>query len=173
MPFVDRVGIRGSIGPMSDTGECAICAQRDGDGELLREEVWRDARWRLSMSIESYTPGFAYLEPLRHVPHIEDLDGDEATTFGATLARVCGALKAATDAERVWIYVFGGGIQHLHVHLAPHREGDALNASIVRGRLEDIPLPSGAHQVRSLEFEGVPEAELRAAMRRTGELLNA
>ncbi len=130
---------------MTDTQACAICAGRDGDPELLREEVWRDELWRLSMSIEGYTPGFAYLEPLRHVPHIEDLDGEEALTFGPILARVCAALKAATDAERVWIYVFGGGIPHLHVHLAPHREGDALNSAMIRGELEDIPLPSGAH----------------------------
>ncbi|MEO8247430.1 MAG: HIT family protein [Chloroflexota bacterium] len=156
---------------MSEIRECAICAQRGGDGELLREEVWRDAHWRLSMSIESYTPGFGYLEPLRHIPHVEDLDGEEASTFGPTLARVCGALKAATDAERVWVYVFGGGIPHLHVHLAPHREGDALNSAIIRGELDDIPLPSGAHRLISREFSERPATELRAAIERTRELL--
>jgi diadenosine tetraphosphate (Ap4A) HIT family hydrolase len=105
------------------------------------------------------------------VPHIEDLDGEEAATFGPTLARVCTALKAATDAERIWIYVFGGGIPHLHVHLAPHREGDALNSAMIRGELEDIPLPSGAHQLISREFQEVPVDELRAVMARTRELL--
>jgi len=156
---------------MTDPSGCAICAGPAGDAELLREEAWRDGLWRLSMSIESYTPGFAYLEPIRHVPHIEDLDGDEAATFGPTLARVCTALKAATDAERIWIYVFGGGIPHLHLHLAPHREGDALNSAMIRGELEDIPLPSGAHQLISREFPDVPVAELRAVMARTRELL--
>lgn len=152
---------------------CAICAQADGDAELLRSEVWRDAHWRLSMSTEGYTAGFSYLEPLRHIPHIEDLDGDEALTFGPTLARVCTALKAATDAERVWIYVFGGGIPHLHAHLAPHREGDALNSAIIRGEVIDVPLPSGAHNLVSTEFPEVPGDEIRATLQRTRELLDA
>ena len=150
---------------------CAICARGDGDVELLREEVWSGDGWRLSMSIEGYTTGFAYLEPLRHIPHIEDLDGDEARTLGPTLARVCAALKAATNAERIWIYVFGGGIPHLHVHLAPHREGDALNSAIIRGEMDDIPLPSGAHRLISREFPERPADELRAAIERTRELL--
>jgi diadenosine tetraphosphate (Ap4A) HIT family hydrolase len=158
---------------MTDTPGCAICAGRAGDPGLLREEVWRDESWRLSMSTEGYTPGFAYLEPIRHVPHIEDLDGEEAVSFGPTLARVCAALKAAAHAERVWIYVFGGGIAHLHVHLAPHREGDALNSAMIRGELDDIPLPSGAHQLVSREFPEVPEEELRAVMGRTRDLLDA
>ena len=152
---------------------CAICAQADGDAELLRTEVWRDAHWRLSMSTEAYTAGFSYLEPLRHIPHVEDLDGEEALTFGPTLARVCTALKAATDAERVWIYVFGGGIPHLHVHLAPHREGDALNSAIIRGEVIDVPLPSGAHNLVSTEFAEVPSDEIRATLQRTRELLDA
>ena len=152
---------------------CAICAQADGDAELLRTEVWRDAHWRLSMSTEGYTAGFSYLEPLRHIPHVEDLDGEEALTFGPTLARVCTALKAATDAERVWIYVFGGGIPHLHVHLAPHREGDALNSAIIRGEVIDVPLPSGAHNLVSTEFAAVPSDEIRATLQRTRELLDA
>lgn len=152
---------------------CAICAQADGDAELLRTEVWRDAHWRLSMSTEGYTAGFSYLEPLRHIPHVEDLDGEEALTFGPTLARVCTALKAATDAERVWIYVFGGGIPHLHVHLAPHREGDALNSAVIRGEVIDVPLPSGAHNLVSTEFAEVPSDEIRATLQRTRELLDA
>jgi diadenosine tetraphosphate (Ap4A) HIT family hydrolase len=150
---------------------CAICAGAEGDAELLREEVWSGDGWRLSMSVEGYTIGFGYLEPLRHIPHVEDLDGDEARTFGPILARVCSALKSATAAERVWIYVFGGGIPHLHVHLAPHREGDALNSAIIRGELDDVPLPSGAHRLISRDFPERPPDELRAAIERTRELL--
>ena len=123
------------------------------------------------MSIEGYTTGFAYLEPLRHIPHVEDLDGDEARTFGPTLARACAALKAATDAERVWIYVFGGGIPHLHVHLAPHHDGDALNSAIIRGEMDDLPLPSGAHRLVSRELPERPAAELRVVIERTRERL--
>jgi hypothetical protein len=42
---------------------------------------------------------------------------------------------------------------------------------MIRGELEDIPLPSGAHQLISREFQEVPVDELRAVMARTRELL--
>jgi diadenosine tetraphosphate (Ap4A) HIT family hydrolase len=150
---------------------CALCAGAAGDPELSREGVWEDRLWRLSMSLEGYTTGFAYLEPKRHVPHIEDLDGEEANTFGIVLAKVAAALKEASRADRVWIHVFGGGIPHLHVHLAPHREGDALNANMIRGELEDEPLPSGAHRIVSREFPELPAEEIRAVIERTRALL--
>lgn len=151
--------------------DCTLCAGPAGDPELLREEVWGDALWRFSMSTEGVTTGFGYLEPRRHVPHIEDLDGAEATTFGPTLARVAAALKAASGAERVYLYVFGGGIPHLHVHLAPHRDGDALNSAIIRGEVNDIPLPSGAHRLVSRDFPELPAPEIRAVIERTRERL--
>jgi SAM-dependent methyltransferase len=42
------------------------------------------------------------------------------------LAEVTGALREAAGADKVYAYVFGDRVPHLHVNLAPHREGDAL-----------------------------------------------
>ncbi len=154
------------------TTECALCAGPAGDPGLDREEVWRDATWRLSMSTSGYTRGFAYLEPLRHVPHIEDLDGEEAATFGSTLARVASALKDAAAAERVYVYIFGGGIPHLHVHLGPHRDGDALSSAIVRGDFSYEPMPSGAQRIMSRDFPELPLAEIDAVIQQTRSLLS-
>jgi diadenosine tetraphosphate (Ap4A) HIT family hydrolase len=151
---------------------CTICRGPDGDAELLRVHVWEDSLWRLSMSTSGVTAGFAYLEPKRHIPHITDIDGEEAATFGVVLARVSKALKQAAQAELVWLYVFGGGIPHLHVHLAPHRTGDALNGQIIRGRVEERKLPSGATDVISLDFPELPIEELQAVIDRTAELLD-
>jgi diadenosine tetraphosphate (Ap4A) HIT family hydrolase len=155
----------------ADATSCAICRGRDGDAELDRIHVWEDDLWRLSMSTSGPTTGFAYLEPRRHIPYVTDLDGAEAATFGTTLARVSSVLKEASGADLVWLYVFGGGIPHLHVHLAPHREGDALNAQIVRGEIVEEKLPSGATRVSSRDFPDLPAAELRAVIERTAELL--
>ena len=155
------------------TPTCALCDGPVGDPGLFREEVWGDELWRLTMSTEGYTTGFAYLEPKRHVPHVEDLDGREALTFGPTLARVCAILRDVTGAERVYVYIFGGGIPHLHVHIAPHREGDALSSAIVRGDVIDEPLPSGAHRLVSTEFEEIPASEIRAVIERTRERLGS
>ena len=151
--------------------DCLLC---DGDraaDELNRVVVWEDRLWRLSMSRRGYTTGFGYLEPKRHVPYITDLDGEEAETFGPTMARVASALKEAAGAELVYVYVFGGGIPHLHVHLGPHREGDALNANIIRGELTYEPHPSGAKRMVSGEFPELPAEEIAAVMERARRLL--
>lgn len=158
---------------MDATG-CALCRFQDVDQEFGRVEVWSDHLWRLTTSIGpgDVTLAFSYLEPKRHIPHIEDLDGEEAATFGTVIARCSRALKRAVDAQRVYVYVFGGGIPHLHVHLAPHRDGDALNDTLIKGEFEEYPLPSGATAYRSKDFPELPEEESLAAAGRVRELLN-
>jgi diadenosine tetraphosphate (Ap4A) HIT family hydrolase len=151
--------------------DCVLC---DGDAAaaaLNRVVVWEDALWRLSMSRRGYTTGFGYLEPKRHVAYVTDLEGEEAATFGTVLARVTSALRRAAGAELVYVYIFGGGIPHLHVHLAPHRDGDPLNANIIRGELTYEPTPSGAHRMVSHQFPELGSEEIAAVVERARELL--
>jgi diadenosine tetraphosphate (Ap4A) HIT family hydrolase len=153
---------------------CALCNVPAVDADFGRLEVWRDALWRLTTSVGPGDPtsGFSYLEPLRHIRYVHELDGEESATFGPVLARCAAALKEATSAELVYVYIFGGGIPHLHVHLAPHVAGDALNESIIRGEFEERPLPSGAVAFVSKDFSAVPEEELAAVAGRVRALLN-
>lgn len=138
---------------------CTLCRGKAGDPELGRTEVWEDGLWRLTTANEGEVLGFSYLEPKRHIPHVTDLDGDEARTFGNVLARTSSALRAATDAELVYVYIFGGGIPHLHVHLAPHRPGDPLNDRLIRGDVVETKLPSGATLITSREFPALPATQ--------------
>ncbi|HEX2350638.1 MAG TPA: HIT domain-containing protein [Ktedonobacterales bacterium] len=151
---------------MDQQADCVLCQGRAGDEQMLRVEVWEDELWRLTMAIASETPGFSYLEPKRHITDITRLDGPETATLGATLARATAALREVTGVERVYIYVFGDGVAHLHLHLAPHRPGDALNDQMIRGELTTQTLPSGATLIASKEFPPLPEAELRAVAER-------
>ena len=147
---------------------CVLCRGPAGDSELGRVQVWEDALWRLTIATEGEVAGFAYLEPKRHVPHITELQGEEAHTLGRVLAQVTRALKKVTKAELVYVYVFGGGIPHLHFHLAPHRSGDALNEQIIRGEVTATRLPSGATSFVSKEFPSLPASvhiEVRERLR--------
>jgi diadenosine tetraphosphate (Ap4A) HIT family hydrolase len=113
------------------------------------------------LSLESEVLGFAYLEPKRHIPHITDLDGDEARTFGHVLATVSRVIREEAQADLVYIYTFGGGVPHLRVHLGPHRPGDALNTQIIRGEGMEERLPSGAGRISSNDFPPLPEEDQR------------
>ena len=87
------------------------------------------------------------------------------------LARAAAALKEAAGAERVYVYVFGGGIPHLHVHLAPHTDGDVLSATILRGEVETTPGPDGTTLLLSKDFPVPPRSTLREVAGRARELL--
>ncbi len=143
--------------------ECILCRGAAGDAELHRMQVWEDALWRLTISLEAEVLAFAYLEPRRHIQHVTDLDGEEARTFGEVLARVTTVLRDEAQAELVYVYIFGGGVPHLHVHLAPHRPDDALNTQMIRGELIEEKMASGVTQYVSKDFPPLPEAEQRAA----------
>jgi diadenosine tetraphosphate (Ap4A) HIT family hydrolase len=93
---------------------------------LGRVEVWQDSLWRVTVSLVAPVLGFGYLEPKRHIPYITDISGEVAEMLGTTLARVTSALRNATDADLVYVNVFGERHAHLHFNLAPHRVGDGL-----------------------------------------------
>ena len=143
------------------TQDCIICSGEEGDKALSRIEVWRDDLWRLTLSLDAEVLGFAYLEPLRHVAGLTALDGPEAASFGTTIARASQALKEASGAEIVYVYIFGDDVAHLHVHLAPHRKGDALNSQMIKGEIVSEKLPNGFERFFSREFPALPDAEQR------------
>lgn len=138
---------------------CTLCRGPEGDKELERVQVWEDRLWRLTTAREGELLGFSYLEPKRHIPHITDLAGEEAGTLGTVLARATSALRDATGAEVVYIYVFGDGIPHLHLHLAPHRRGDPLSDRMIRGEVIETQFPSGATSFVSRDFPQLPVSE--------------
>lgn len=148
-----------------------MCRGAAADEELERMEVWADAYWRLTVSLAGVVPGFAYLEPKRHIGFVTDLDGDEARTFGAVLATSTRALKAATGADIVYVYIFGDGVPHFHVHLAPHCPGDALNDQMIRGEIVEEKLPSGMTRIVSRDFPALPRKELYEIANRVRERL--
>jgi diadenosine tetraphosphate (Ap4A) HIT family hydrolase len=156
---------------MKRLADCLLCAGPAGDDQLHRVQVWEDERWRLTTSVASEVEAFSYLEPKRHIAFITDLDGEEAQTLGEVLARVSRALRKATGKPFVYVYVFGDGIAHLHLMLAPHREGDALSDHMIRGATAERRLPSGATLVMSADFPPLPEADLRATAERVRDLL--
>jgi hypothetical protein len=67
--------------------------------------------------------------------------------------------------------VFGGGIAHLHVHLAANAPEGVLNTALVNGPIEERKLPSGATEVISRDHPDLPEDEVAAVIQRTRELM--
>jgi diadenosine tetraphosphate (Ap4A) HIT family hydrolase len=152
--------------------DCLLCNPIVADQELRRVEVWQNPLWRLTVSLFAEVPGFSYLEPKRHIPHITDLDGEEARTFGSVMANITTALRDVTGADVVYVYIFGEGIPHLHAHLAPHVDGDGLNDQMIKGEIvEKHDLESGASFYVSKEYPLLPAHELRKVADQIGRRL--
>ncbi len=125
--------------------DCALCAGPEMDEALMRTEVWSDRLWRLTTAEYTEVAGFSYLEPRRHIADITELDGEEAATLGPVIAATSKAIKDSTGAVLVYVYVYGNGIDHLHIHLAPWREvGSPLVDEMIKGARHLTRLPSGA-----------------------------
>jgi len=152
---------------------CILCRGAEADPELGVVQVWEDTYWRMTTGLDAEVLGFSYLEPKRHVPYVTDLDGEEARTLGEVLARTTSALREETGAELVDVYVFGGGVPHLHFHLAPHRSGDALNTQIIKGEITEEKLESGVTRYVSEAFRSLPQEEQRAAALRVQQRLSS
>lgn len=125
--------------------DCLLCRPADADRYFGRTRVWSDGLWRLAVVNHGPVVGFAHLEPLRHIPHITDLAGPEADSFGRVLARVTRVLRDVTGAELVYAYVFGERVAHFHVNLAPHHDGDALQGGPAMLRPEAVGAPAADH----------------------------
>ncbi len=77
-----------------------LCDGAAVDAAFDRVRVFDDGLWRLSVVRRGAVAGFAHLGPRRHIPHVTDLDGPEADSFGRVLARVPRAAHEEV-AERV------------------------------------------------------------------------
>jgi diadenosine tetraphosphate (Ap4A) HIT family hydrolase len=156
---------------MTPLSDCILCRGAEGDEELDVVEVWSDALWRFTMARHGPTLGFGYVEPIRHIPYLADLDGPEAATFGPAIAHASAALREASGAPLVYAYVFGGGIPHLHVHLLANAPAGVLNTNIITGEVAERKLPSGASELISRDHPDLPESEVAAINQRVRELM--
>lgn len=156
---------------MSPAADCILCRGADGDEELDVVEVWREAGWRLTLARHGPTLGFAYLEPIRHIPYLADLDGEEAASFGAVIAHACATLREASGARLVYAFVFGGGVPHLHIHLAPNIPEGVLSTTLISGPIEERPMRSGATEIISADHPDLPPEEVAAVIDRVREMI--
>ena len=60
---------------------------------------------------------------MRHVAGLGDVTDPEAVALGLLVNRLARALKEVAGAEHVYSFVFGDGLAHLHVVLAPPYAG--------------------------------------------------
>lgn len=112
---------------MTDQIDCYVCRKQRGEeavpgGPIYEDELIYASHSRMPPDGRAYL-GWCLVEPRRHVPGLADLMDPEARAIGWLMARLSRVLKEELGAERIYAFVLGHHVSHLHVHLIPRHQG--------------------------------------------------
>jgi histidine triad (HIT) family protein len=115
--------------PNSVESSCIFC--RIGRGEIPASVVLETPEAMAFLDVSPLNPGHVLLIPRSHAASLPDLDDDLAAATARLLPRLCRAVRAATGAQGLNVLVntgrvAGQSVDHVHWHIIPRHEGDAL-----------------------------------------------
>jgi diadenosine tetraphosphate (Ap4A) HIT family hydrolase len=106
---------------------CFICdKQAQGDraeGGVLYQDDLVYAGHKHCLGAPAVYRGYLMVETRRHVAGLGELTDEEAAAVGQLTNRASRALREGLGADHVFAFVYGTGVPHLHVHLAPRYPG--------------------------------------------------
>jgi histidine triad (HIT) family protein len=111
----------------TDCPFCAIIQREDPDAR----EIYRDEAVVAFFPQEPATLGHTLVVPRRHIDDIWSLDKETATRLAGVTVRLAAVMREALRLEGLNVIQSNGEVatqtvRHLHVHLVPRWEGDAL-----------------------------------------------
>jgi ATP adenylyltransferase len=112
------------------TKECIFCLDKDESQDKKKLILFRSSLSFVIMNRYPYNNGHLMVAPFKHVPALEDLDGDTALNMFTLLKNSLGILRRCLRPEGFNVginmgRVGGAGIEdHLHIHIVPRWNGD-------------------------------------------------
>lgn len=106
--------------------DCFICNKHAGAIQTSGMAIYEDEFVYVGHIDRNGNPnylGHIMIDLKRHVPTLADLNMQEASVFGMTMAKVSKALMQSEGAEHIYSYVLGDAVPHLHMHLVPRYPG--------------------------------------------------
>lgn len=110
--------------------ECPFCEIIERDDPDVRE-VYRDENVVAFFPTDPAVLGHTLVVPRRHVADVWGLRTEEAAQLSTAVVRLAEAVRAAVRPEGLNVIQSNGAaatqtVPHLHVHLVPRNEGDAM-----------------------------------------------
>ena len=108
--------------------DCFICRKHRGletapGGALYEDDMVYAGHAQIRLGQETAYLGYLMAETKRHVPALPDLTDAEASALGVLVARLSRALREVVGAEHVYLFGFGDGVAHVHLHVVPRYPG--------------------------------------------------
>ena len=115
---------------------CDVCREIAGEIELPGGLLW-DTELVVAFHVPPLNEsrpmlGHVLITPRRHADTWADLTREEASHVGAAAATIGDALRAVTNAERLYSAVIGHHTPHFHLHLFPRYPNTPEEYSFLR-----------------------------------------
>jgi histidine triad (HIT) family protein len=101
-------------------------------GRLPGSFVYRDDTAAAFMDIRPVNPGHLLVVPVRHAPHLAEIDGDTAAHLMRVAHRLAAALRrSSVRCEGINLFLADGAVAmqevfHVHLHVLPRFEEDGF-----------------------------------------------
>ncbi|HLS49444.1 MAG TPA: HIT family protein [Actinomycetaceae bacterium] len=118
------------------------------NGEIPGRFVWADDVCVVFATIAPITPGHMLVVPRAEVDHFTDADDDLLSHLMVVTKTIGAAQRVAWQAPRAAVLVAGFEVPHLHIHVLPAWNQEALSFSHARSDVPAEELDSAAERVR-------------------------
>jgi diadenosine tetraphosphate (Ap4A) HIT family hydrolase len=135
--------------------ECGACTSAD-ERSSEASEVWRNARWRVSVTEPGGSPLMLMMQPLAH-HDLSDLPDDLAGEMGVLLVHLTRAMEALPQVGRVHVAKWGDGGAHLHVFVYARARGMLQLRGMMMAVWDDF-LPPVPVEIRDADARSVIQA---------------
>ncbi|KGR74324.1 HIT family protein [Ureibacillus manganicus] len=101
---------------------CFICDKHSGKIQTAGTVIYQNEYIYVGHIDSNGEPnylGHLMIDLKRHVPTLGDMNFEEASTFGVTMAKISKALKESENAEHIYAVVSGNSVPHVHMHIIP------------------------------------------------------
>ena len=99
-------------------GECIFC--KIVNGEIPAKKVYEDETHLAFLDIRPASKGHTLVIPKQHYATFLDIPEEENKELFALVQKLGGKLKAALNAQLIFLVVMGEEVPHTHVHLIPY-----------------------------------------------------
>lgn len=104
--------------------DCIFC--KIIKGEIPSYKIHENEKHFAFLDINPLNDGHLLIIPKRHEDYIFDLTDKEYQDIFNEAKKLAEPLKRVTKAKRIAIVVEGMAVPHIHIHLIPLNDGDAL-----------------------------------------------
>jgi ATP adenylyltransferase len=124
--------------------ECIFCLDEDRAHDKEKLVLYRSSLSFVIMNRYPYNNGHLMVAPFKHLPTLEEMDGETAQDMFMMLKKSMSVLRVCLKAEGFNVGINtgragGAGVEdHLHVHIVPRWNGD-INFMPVLGDVRVIP----------------------------------